>query len=115
MARKKAEYRGPDETDIAAGAAKKSLKSYGHYMEELQRKNVVVIQCDGVERKTVRERMQEERERRIEMGELKAGDTVKCFNHEDMRHVLESLKKQGYKADYLYEKDGKEGMWIIIK
>lgn len=101
--------------DEDAAKAKKEGISYGHHMEIIQRKNVAVIQCDGVERKTARERTQEERERRIEMGKLKAGDTVKCFSYEDMHHVLESLKKQGYKADYLYEKDGKSGMWIIIK
>lgn len=115
MAIKKVQYKGPDALDIAAGYAKRELKSYGHYMEEKQRKNVVVRQLDRTERKTVRERIQEECERRVEMGELKAGDTVKCFNYEDMHRVLESLKKQGYKVDYLYEKDGKEGMWVVIK
>lgn len=115
MAIKKEVYRGPDAIDLAAGVAEKKLKSYGHYMEEIQRKWIVVRQCDGVERKTVRERIQEEYERRMEMGELKAGDTIKCFSYDDMHHMLESLKKQGYKADYLYEKDGKEGMWIVIK
>ncbi len=49
------------------------------------------------------------------MGELKSGDTIKCFSYEDMHYVLESLKRQGIKSDYLYEKDGKEGMWIIVE
>lgn len=115
MAIKKAVQREPDALDRAAGKAEKKIRSYGHYMEEIHRKNVVVCQCDGVERKTVRERIREEYERRMEMGELKAGDTIKCFSYDDMHHMLESLKKQGYKADYLYEKDGKEGMWIVIK
>ena len=48
------------------------------------------------------------------MGRLKRGDYIKCYSHAEMKEVLETLKKQGYKVDYCYEKDGKQGMWIVI-
>lgn len=47
-------------------------------------------------------------------GKLKRGDYIKCFSNEEMKKVLDALKKEGYKADYCYERDGKRGLWIEI-
>lgn len=44
----------------------------------------------------------------------KNGDTIKCHSYEEMKKVHDELSTLGVKSDYLYEKDGREGMWIII-
>ncbi len=49
------------------------------------------------------------------MGTLRAGDTIKCHSYEQMHQKLEELKKVGIRSDYLYFKDGKEGMWLVIE
>ena len=104
---------GPDNLDMDAAEAKRQNKSYGHYMEARQRRAVVVVQCDGVERQRAGDKA---RERSFMSWErLRAGDTIKCHNYEEQHKVLEDLKKKGIKSDYLYEKDGKAGMWILIK
>jgi hypothetical protein len=45
----------------------------------------------------------------------KAGDTIRCHTSEEMHNKVEYLKKLGIRADYLYEKDGVEGKWVIIE
>lgn len=45
----------------------------------------------------------------------KAGETIKCHSFEEMKKVHDDLTALGIKSDYLYEKNGKEGMWIIVK
>lgn len=110
---KKVVQKGPDTLDMMAADAKENTKSYGHQMEEIQRRAVVVVQCDGVERHRAGDKV---RERSFMSWErLRPGDTIKCHNYEEQHKVLEDLKKKGIKSDYLYEKDGKEGMWIIVK
>lgn len=46
--------------------------------------------------------------------ELKPLDTIKCSDAVEMIEVHHSLSMQGYKTDFLYEKDGKQGYWIEI-
>lgn len=46
---------------------------------------------------------------------LKPGETIKCRNYQHMKKVHDELAVLGIRSDYLYEKDGKEGMWIIIE
>jgi hypothetical protein len=46
--------------------------------------------------------------------ELKPLDTIKCSDAVEIIEVHHSLSIQGYKTDFLYEKDGKRGCWIEI-
>lgn len=46
--------------------------------------------------------------------ELKPLDTIKCSDAVEMIEVHYSLSMQGYKTDFLYEKDGEKGLWIEI-
>jgi hypothetical protein len=46
--------------------------------------------------------------------EIKPLDTIKCSDAVEMIEVHHSLSMQGYKTDFLYEKDGKKGLWIEI-
>jgi len=44
---------------------------------------------------------------------LNAGDTIKCSNAMEIIDVMQALEKEGYSTDFLYEKDGKKGLWIV--
>lgn len=105
--------KGPDALDRLAARAKEQKKSYGHYIAELQSRSVTVAQCDGVERQRAGDKALERSFMSWER--LRAGDTIKCQSYKQMHDVLEELKKKGIHSDYLYEKDGKAGMWIIVK
>jgi hypothetical protein len=45
---------------------------------------------------------------------LKSGDTIKCFDAEDMIKTMNDLEKENIHTDFLYEKDGEKGYWLEI-
>ena len=45
---------------------------------------------------------------------LKVGDTIKCANKEDLLTTHNELASNGVYTDFLYEKDGKEGLWLEV-
>ena len=47
--------------------------------------------------------------------DLRPGETIKCRSYEHQHQMLKELEALGINADYLYVKDGKEGMWVIIE
>lgn len=46
--------------------------------------------------------------------DLKVGDTIKCHDPDDMVDKMEELTKPGINTDFVYEKDGKEGFWLVV-
>ena len=46
---------------------------------------------------------------------LKAGDTIKCANKEDLLNTHNDLALNGVYTDFLYEKDGERGLWLIVE
>jgi hypothetical protein len=48
------------------------------------------------------------------LNELKKGDTIKCKDKDDMVNTFMELQKEGVGTDFLYEKDGKKGLWLIV-
>ena len=45
---------------------------------------------------------------------LKVGDTIKCANKEDLLTTHNELALNGVETDFLYEKDGEEGLWLTV-
>ena len=45
---------------------------------------------------------------------LKVGDTIKCADKEDCVNTMVNLAKEGIETDFLYEKDGEEGLWLVV-
>lgn len=45
---------------------------------------------------------------------LKVGDTIKCADKEDMISTMQELAKENIETDFLYEKDGKQGLWLEV-
>ncbi len=43
------------------------------------------------------------------------GDTIKCANTDDCVNVMMELQKEGITTDFLYEKDGQQGLWLVIE
>ncbi len=50
----------------------------------------------------------------MQQNDLKIGDTIKCSKDECVEVDIE-LNKLGYTTDYIFEKDGEHGYWIVIK
>lgn len=46
--------------------------------------------------------------------ELKVGDTIKCSDAGEMIDYMYALARDGYETDFMYEKDGIRGYWLII-
>ena len=46
---------------------------------------------------------------------LKAGDTIKCANKEDLLNTHNDLALNGVYTDFLYKKDGERGLWLIVE
>lgn len=46
--------------------------------------------------------------------DLKVGDTIKCHDQDDMIDTMNELVKSGIETDFLYKKDGKEGLWLVV-
>ena len=57
-----------------------------------------------------------ERRKDVKNGEyeLQPLDTIQCNDADEMVEVHHTLSMQGYKTDFLYEKDGNKGYWIKI-
>lgn len=47
--------------------------------------------------------------------ELQAGDTIQCSNKEDLLNTHNELSKNGIITDFMYEKDGIKGLWLVVK
>lgn len=45
---------------------------------------------------------------------LKVGDTIKCCNKEDLLETHNELALNGVHTDFMYEKDGRQGLWLEV-
>lgn len=45
---------------------------------------------------------------------LQVGDTIKCANKNDCVRTMTELAKCDIETDFLYEKDGKQGLWLEV-
>lgn len=48
------------------------------------------------------------------MNELKIGDTIKCHDKYDLIDTFQELQKLDIDSDFIYEKDGEKGFWLVI-
>lgn len=46
---------------------------------------------------------------------LKVGDTIKCKDAKEAISYMKTLTSAGYQTDFMYEKDGESGIWIVIE
>lgn len=46
---------------------------------------------------------------------LKVGDAIKCADKNDAVQVTNELSSIGVYTDFLFEKDGEQGLWIVVK
>ena len=45
---------------------------------------------------------------------LKVGDTIKCHDKDDAVTYMTELSKENIETDFMYEKDGVKGLWLIV-
>ena len=46
---------------------------------------------------------------------LKVGDTIKCADKEYLLTTHNELALNGVYTDFLYEKDGEQGLWLQVE
>ena len=46
---------------------------------------------------------------------LKVGDAIKCHDKDEMVEVMQKLANEDIFTEFLYEKDGEQGLWLIIE
>ena len=46
---------------------------------------------------------------------LKVGDTIKCHDKEEMVNLMTELEKEHITTDFMYEKDGIKGLWLVVE
>ena len=46
---------------------------------------------------------------------LKVGDTIKCHDADDMIRTMTELEKENITTDFMYEKDSKQGLWLVVE
>ena len=45
---------------------------------------------------------------------LEIGDTIQCGDKNATVQIMTRLAHAGVSTDFLYEKDGKKGLWLIV-
>lgn len=45
---------------------------------------------------------------------MKVGDTIKCYDADDAVEVMTSLETYDIHTDFMYEKDGEKGIWLVV-
>ena len=45
---------------------------------------------------------------------MNVGDTIKCHDAEEMVDLMYQLNREGIETDFLYEKDGEKGLWLVV-
>ena len=45
---------------------------------------------------------------------LNVGDTIKCSDKVEAVDIMTALAQDNIETDFLYEKDGERGIWLIV-
>lgn len=46
---------------------------------------------------------------------LQVCDTIKFHDADDMIRTMKELEKENITTDFMYEKDGIKGLWLVVK
>lgn len=46
---------------------------------------------------------------------LKVGDTIQCADADDMVNTMTDLARNNVQTDFMYEKDGQKGFWLVVE
>lgn len=46
---------------------------------------------------------------------LRVGDTIQCHDPNDMICTMTELEKENITTDFMYEKDGIKGLWLVVE
>lgn len=49
------------------------------------------------------------------MEQLRIGDTIQCRDADDAADTMIELAKADIETDFLFEKDGQQGLWLVVK
>lgn len=54
-------------------------------------------------------------EKTLVWNRLEVGDTIKCSTKEELVEWMTTLAKDDIETDFLYEKDGEKGYWLVVE
>lgn len=46
---------------------------------------------------------------------LNVGDTIQCADADDMVNTMTDLARNNVQTDFMYEKDGQKGFWLVVE
>lgn len=46
---------------------------------------------------------------------LRVGDTIQCYDADDMIRTMTELGKENITTDFMYEKEGEKGLWLVVE
>ena len=46
---------------------------------------------------------------------LQIGDTIQCHDADDMIRTMTKLAKENITTNFMYEKDGVKGLWLLVE
>lgn len=46
---------------------------------------------------------------------LKKGDTIQCADVDDLIDTMTELAQNGIITDWIFEKDGQKGYWLVVE
>lgn len=59
-------------------------------------------------------RIYEEDPKTVPEKQFKVGDTIKCVDSHECVEMMMSLSKKGVQTDFVYEKNGIKGLWLVV-
>lgn len=61
-----------------------------------------------------RNRMERKGEAEMSGHTWNIGDTIRCADADDAIFTVSELAKAGVDTDFLYERDGEKGLWVVV-
>lgn len=47
--------------------------------------------------------------------DLAVGDTIRCFDADEMIDLMTRLAQENIQTDFMYHKDGEDGFWLKVE
>ena len=92
----------------------KGIRTYGQRLED-NKSMTVIERLEYLEEELIDSLMYIEHIKATYLDNaLTVGATIKCNSAEDMANMTTALGREGIMTDFLYEKDGVSGYWLVV-
>lgn len=92
----------------------KGIRTYGQKLED-NKSMTIIERLDYLEEELIDSLMYIEHIKSTYLdNKLTVGSTIECNSAQDMANMTTFLAREGIMTDFLYEKDGRDGYWLIV-